>query len=57
METLDRKMLKIDQQPNDIQYYNPEDLQLDVDDSVFVLPDWCNKDTKCSLFSTCRAVG
>merc|ERR1712226_43681 len=55
----DRKMIKIDQVPNDVQYYEPDTFQTTIDDEddVFQLPSFCVKGNKCSFFSTCRAVG
>ena len=55
----DRRLLQIDQVPNDIQYYDADSFATSIkdEDDVFRLPAFCVKGKKCSLFSTCRAVG
>lgn len=55
----DRVMLQINQVPNDIQDFDASTFKKSIDniDSVFALPSYCKAGTKCSLFSTCRAVG
>ena len=54
----DRVMLEINQVPNDIQDFNPKSFKrsIDKENDIFKLPSYC-KVQKCSLFSTCRAVG
>jgi len=54
-----RVLTQIDQVPNDVQYYDPDSFKLTIaqEEEVFRLPDYCVKGDKCSLFSTCRAVG
>ena len=55
----DRVMLEIDQVPNDTQYYDPDSFKKTIDniEEIFMLPSYCQKETKCSYLSTCRAVG
>lgn len=55
----DRILLEIDQEPNDDQIYDPESRKLVIDnpEEVFKLPSYCASASKCSLLSTCRAVG
>ena len=52
-------MLEIDQVPIDTQYYDPDSFKKTIDniEEVFMLPSYCQKGNKCSLLSTCRAVG
>ncbi|XP_012559347.2 uncharacterized protein LOC105845774 [Hydra vulgaris] len=58
LETAGRVMLQINQVPNDIQDFDPSSFTTTIEnaDEVFKLPAYCEP-VKCSLFSTCRAVG
>ncbi|XP_066919269.1 uncharacterized protein [Clytia hemisphaerica] len=52
----DRRMVRINQVPNDIQDYDPDSFKPTVDPKVFELPSYCQQKA-CSYASTCRAVG
>ena len=53
---LDRKMLDMDQQPNDDQLFYPNTWSTTFDSSVLELPSICKKENSCALASTCTAV-
>ena len=54
-DPLNRVMLNMDQQPNDIQVFDPETWSTSFDDSILDLPSICKKSNSCSLGSTCTA--
>lgn len=53
---LDRKLVLIDQQPNDAQYFKPETFKKSVQSSELVMPSICKKEKTCSLVSVCNAI-
>ena len=55
-DPLDRVMLAIDQQPNDLQVFDPLSFSTGFDDAKIQLPSVCNAKKTCSLASVCTAV-
>jgi len=55
----DRIMLKIEQVPNDTQFFRPETFNKTISNpsKVFTLPSYCHIGKRCSIFSACHAVG
>ncbi|CAI2378228.1 unnamed protein product [Moneuplotes crassus] len=49
----ERKILLIDQQPQDYTHFHHDTFTRHLDDADLELPKSCNPDKKCSLFSMC----
>ena len=47
---------RIDMIPNDFQEFDVSSFKNDFDDAIFNLPQICNKESYCSLLSTCGAI-
>ena len=54
----DRRPVQVDQVPNDIMTFETSTFDTSVPAGIFDFPDWCDATAgKCSIASTCRAVG